>query len=218
MSGSETNLPVEESRYSRYSSLQENTTFSTFYFQKFPCFAFFYSCPFGSQSSESSIKKKFLKRKGKPDSPWIKPTRKRRRRNKKKQSGILGKRAVAFLYSVGGGGATGGWPGVGVGVLYRISLEKGLHCFKGWKRLNFVRDPQVILRWLPSGKTPSMLTSLLNVELMGIIHLLPCEPSNLWLVNIMWLLCLPSVSVAGSVSPGPRSGFWPFGQIPLFWK
>ncbi|XP_039076722.1 histone-lysine N-methyltransferase EHMT1 isoform X8 [Hyaena hyaena] len=41
-------------------------------------------------SSESSIKKKFLKRKGKPDSPWIKPTRKRRRRNKKKQSGILG--------------------------------------------------------------------------------------------------------------------------------
>ncbi|XP_058158795.1 histone-lysine N-methyltransferase EHMT1 isoform X4 [Dasypus novemcinctus] len=35
-------------------------------------------------SSESSIKKKFLKRKGKTDSPWIKPTRKRRRRNKKK--------------------------------------------------------------------------------------------------------------------------------------
>lgn len=52
---------------------------------------FFYSCPFGSQSSESSIKKKFLKRKGKPDSPWIKPARKRRRRNKKKQSGVLGK-------------------------------------------------------------------------------------------------------------------------------
>uniref|UniRef100_A0A673VBS0 [histone H3]-lysine(9) N-methyltransferase n=1 Tax=Suricata suricatta TaxID=37032 RepID=A0A673VBS0_SURSU len=44
-------------------------------------------------SSESSIKKKFLKRKGKPDSPWIKPTRKRRRRNKKKQSGILGSEA-----------------------------------------------------------------------------------------------------------------------------
>uniref|UniRef100_A0A9L0RLK7 [histone H3]-lysine(9) N-methyltransferase n=1 Tax=Equus caballus TaxID=9796 RepID=A0A9L0RLK7_HORSE len=36
-------------------------------------------------SSESSIKKKFLKRKGKPDSPWVKPARKRRRRSKKKQ-------------------------------------------------------------------------------------------------------------------------------------
>uniref|UniRef100_A0A8C0JXK0 [histone H3]-lysine(9) N-methyltransferase n=1 Tax=Canis lupus dingo TaxID=286419 RepID=A0A8C0JXK0_CANLU len=55
-----------------------------------PMLYFFYSCPFGSQSSESSIKKKFLKRKGKPDSPWIKPARKRRRRNKKKQSGVLG--------------------------------------------------------------------------------------------------------------------------------
>uniref|UniRef100_A0A8C0VRF4 [histone H3]-lysine(9) N-methyltransferase n=1 Tax=Cyanistes caeruleus TaxID=156563 RepID=A0A8C0VRF4_CYACU len=37
------------------------------------------------QSSESSVKKKLLKRKGKTDSPWLKPTRKRRRRNKKKQ-------------------------------------------------------------------------------------------------------------------------------------
>lgn len=51
---------------------------------------FFCSCPFGSQSSECSIKKKFLKRKGKPDSPWIKPARKRRRRNRKKPSGVLG--------------------------------------------------------------------------------------------------------------------------------
>ncbi|XP_062938713.1 histone-lysine N-methyltransferase EHMT1 isoform X6 [Cynocephalus volans] len=41
-------------------------------------------------SSESSIKKKFLKRKGKTDSPWIKPARKRRRRNKKKPSSVLG--------------------------------------------------------------------------------------------------------------------------------
>ncbi|XP_016067319.1 PREDICTED: histone-lysine N-methyltransferase EHMT1 isoform X1 [Miniopterus natalensis] len=44
-------------------------------------------------SSESSIKKKFLKRKGKPDSPWVKPARKRRRRNKKKLSGVLGPEA-----------------------------------------------------------------------------------------------------------------------------
>lgn len=42
------------------------------------------------QSSESSIKKKLLKRKGKTDSPWLKPTRKRRRRNKKKQASVLG--------------------------------------------------------------------------------------------------------------------------------
>ncbi|XP_045878612.1 histone-lysine N-methyltransferase EHMT1 isoform X5 [Meles meles] len=39
-------------------------------------------------SSESSIKKKFLKRKGKPDSPWVKPARKRRRRSRKKPSGL----------------------------------------------------------------------------------------------------------------------------------
>ncbi|XP_037653076.1 histone-lysine N-methyltransferase EHMT1 isoform X5 [Choloepus didactylus] len=44
-------------------------------------------------SSESSIKKKFLKRKGKTDSPWIKPSRKRRRRNKKKPSSALGSEA-----------------------------------------------------------------------------------------------------------------------------
>lgn len=42
------------------------------------------------QSSESSLKKKLLKRKGKTDSPWLKPTRKRRRRNKKKQASALG--------------------------------------------------------------------------------------------------------------------------------
>ncbi|XP_028910151.1 histone-lysine N-methyltransferase EHMT1 isoform X5 [Ornithorhynchus anatinus] len=41
-------------------------------------------------SSESSIKKKLLKRKGKTDSPWIKPSRKRRRRNKKKPGSGLG--------------------------------------------------------------------------------------------------------------------------------
>uniref|UniRef100_A0A5F8GK82 [histone H3]-lysine(9) N-methyltransferase n=1 Tax=Monodelphis domestica TaxID=13616 RepID=A0A5F8GK82_MONDO len=49
------------------------------------------------QSSESSIKKKLLKRKGKIDSPWIKPTRKRRRRNKKKQSSVLGMSLKIFL-------------------------------------------------------------------------------------------------------------------------
>ncbi|XP_040080854.1 histone-lysine N-methyltransferase EHMT1 isoform X5 [Oryx dammah] len=41
-------------------------------------------------SSESSVRKKFLKRKGKPDSPWIKPARKRRRRSKKKPCSVLG--------------------------------------------------------------------------------------------------------------------------------
>ncbi|XP_052523591.1 histone-lysine N-methyltransferase EHMT1 isoform X11 [Tympanuchus pallidicinctus] len=51
-------------------------------------------------SSESSIKKKLLKRKGKTDSPWLKPTRKRRRRNKKKQANVLG--AEAYKSSLGG--------------------------------------------------------------------------------------------------------------------
>uniref|UniRef100_A0A8D0BPL4 [histone H3]-lysine(9) N-methyltransferase n=1 Tax=Salvator merianae TaxID=96440 RepID=A0A8D0BPL4_SALMN len=44
-------------------------------------------------SSESSLKKKVMKRKGKTDSPWLKPTRKRRRRSKKKQASILGSEA-----------------------------------------------------------------------------------------------------------------------------
>ncbi|KAM6182101.1 histone-lysine N-methyltransferase EHMT1 isoform 3-T3 [Erethizon dorsatum] len=44
-------------------------------------------------SSESSTKKKFLKRRGKADSPWIKPARKRRRRSRKKPSGTLGSEA-----------------------------------------------------------------------------------------------------------------------------
>ncbi|KAF7486863.1 Hypothetical predicted protein [Marmota monax] len=42
------------------------------------------------KSSESSIKKKFLKRRGKTESPWIKPARKRRRRSRKKPCGALG--------------------------------------------------------------------------------------------------------------------------------
>ncbi|XP_005408687.1 PREDICTED: histone-lysine N-methyltransferase EHMT1 isoform X7 [Chinchilla lanigera] len=44
-------------------------------------------------SSESSTKKRFLKRRGKADSPWIKPARKRRRRSRKKPSGTLGSEA-----------------------------------------------------------------------------------------------------------------------------
>ncbi|KAM4647837.1 histone-lysine N-methyltransferase EHMT1 isoform 8-T8 [Amazona ochrocephala] len=51
-------------------------------------------------SSESSVKKKLLKRKGKAESPWLKPTRKRRRRNRKKQASVLG--AEAYKSSLGG--------------------------------------------------------------------------------------------------------------------
>ncbi|XP_057263355.1 histone-lysine N-methyltransferase EHMT1 isoform X12 [Pezoporus wallicus] len=51
-------------------------------------------------SSESSVKKKLLKRKGKTESPWLKPTRKRRRRNRKKQASVLG--AEAYKSSLGG--------------------------------------------------------------------------------------------------------------------
>ncbi|XP_039076721.1 histone-lysine N-methyltransferase EHMT1 isoform X7 [Hyaena hyaena] len=69
-------------------------------------------------SSESSIKKKFLKRKGKPDSPWIKPTRKRRRRNKKKQSGILGSEA----YTSSSGSTEQTAPGDSTGYM-EVSLD-----------------------------------------------------------------------------------------------
>ncbi|KAM5330716.1 histone-lysine N-methyltransferase EHMT1 isoform 4-T4 [Glossophaga mutica] len=51
------------------------------------------------KSSESSIRKKFLKRRGKPDSPWVKPARKRRRRNKRKPSSALG--SDAYMPSLG---------------------------------------------------------------------------------------------------------------------
>lgn len=62
----------------------------------------------GSQSSESSIKKKFLKRKGKPDSPWIKPARKRRRRSKKKPCSVLGKHRATHR-TPGGSRPWGAW-------------------------------------------------------------------------------------------------------------
>ncbi|KAF7240969.1 Histone-lysine N-methyltransferase EHMT1, partial [Varanus komodoensis] len=45
------------------------------------------------QSSESCLKRKMMKKKGKTESPWLKPTRKRRRRSKKKQGGALGSEA-----------------------------------------------------------------------------------------------------------------------------
>ncbi|KAM8803434.1 histone-lysine N-methyltransferase EHMT1 isoform 1-T1 [Rhynchonycteris naso] len=64
-------------------------------------------------SSESSIKKKFLKRRGKPDSPWIKPTRKRRRRNRKKPSCVLGSEA----YTASLGSAEPVAPGDSVGYM-----------------------------------------------------------------------------------------------------
>lgn len=62
--------------------------------------------PPAPQSSESSIKKKFLKRKGKPDSPWIKPARKRRRRSKKKPCSVLGNHGATRSL---GGVAPGDW-------------------------------------------------------------------------------------------------------------
>lgn len=42
------------------------------------------------QSSESSMRKKLQKKKAKVDSPWVKPTRKRRRRNKRKPGVLIG--------------------------------------------------------------------------------------------------------------------------------
>uniref|UniRef100_A0A7J8ED22 [histone H3]-lysine(9) N-methyltransferase n=2 Tax=Molossus molossus TaxID=27622 RepID=A0A7J8ED22_MOLMO len=69
-------------------------------------------------SSESSIRKKFLKRKGKPDSPWIKPARKRRRRSKKKPSGVLGSEA----YTSSSGSAEPAAPGDSAGYM-EVSLD-----------------------------------------------------------------------------------------------
>ncbi|KAJ7308066.1 hypothetical protein JRQ81_008571 [Phrynocephalus forsythii] len=59
-----------------------------------------------SKSSESSLKKKMMKRKGKTESPWLKPTRKRRRRSKKKLAGPPGSEATYQppLESQGGAG------------------------------------------------------------------------------------------------------------------
>ncbi|CAI5794360.1 histone-lysine N-methyltransferase EHMT1 isoform X1 [Podarcis lilfordi] len=56
-------------------------------------------------SSESSLKKKVMKKKGKMESPWLKPTRKRRRRSKKKQAGALG--SEAYKSSLDSGEGTG---------------------------------------------------------------------------------------------------------------
>ncbi|XP_034968657.1 histone-lysine N-methyltransferase EHMT1 isoform X5 [Zootoca vivipara] len=56
-------------------------------------------------SSESSLKKKVMKKKGKMDSPWLKPTRKRRRRSKKKQAGALG--SETYKSSLESGEGTG---------------------------------------------------------------------------------------------------------------
>ncbi|XP_057580241.1 histone-lysine N-methyltransferase EHMT1 isoform X3 [Hippopotamus amphibius kiboko] len=69
-------------------------------------------------SSESSIKKKFLKRKGKPDSPWIKPARKRRRRSKKKPCSVLGSEA----YASSSGSAEPTAPGDSTGYM-EVSLD-----------------------------------------------------------------------------------------------
>ncbi|XP_030674187.1 histone-lysine N-methyltransferase EHMT1 isoform X3 [Nomascus leucogenys] len=70
------------------------------------------------KSSESSIKKKFLKRKGKTDSPWIKPARKRRRRSRKKPSGALGSES----YKSSSGSAEQTAPGDSTGYM-EVSLD-----------------------------------------------------------------------------------------------
>ncbi|XP_070374305.1 histone-lysine N-methyltransferase EHMT1 isoform X4 [Equus asinus] len=69
-------------------------------------------------SSESSIKKKFLKRKGKPDSPWVKPARKRRRRSKKKQGSGPGSEA----YTSSSGSTEQTAPGDSTGYM-EVSLD-----------------------------------------------------------------------------------------------
>ncbi|XP_036863366.1 histone-lysine N-methyltransferase EHMT1 isoform X3 [Manis javanica] len=77
-------------------------------------------------SSESSIKKRFLKRKGKPDSPWVKPARRRRRRGKRKPSGGLGSEA----YASSSGSAEQTAPGDSTGYM-EVSLDSLELCVKG---------------------------------------------------------------------------------------
>ncbi|XP_023604259.1 histone-lysine N-methyltransferase EHMT1 isoform X4 [Myotis lucifugus] len=69
-------------------------------------------------SSESSVRKKFLRRKGKPDSAWIKPARKRRRRSKRKPSSALGPEA----YTSSSGSAEPAAPGDSAGYM-EVSLD-----------------------------------------------------------------------------------------------
>ncbi|XP_059514520.1 histone-lysine N-methyltransferase EHMT1 isoform X5 [Myotis daubentonii] len=69
-------------------------------------------------SSESSIRKKFLRRKGKPDSPWVKPARKRRRRSKRKPCSALGPEA----YTSSSGSAEPVAPGDSAGYM-EVSLD-----------------------------------------------------------------------------------------------
>uniref|UniRef100_A0A7J7RWC4 [histone H3]-lysine(9) N-methyltransferase n=2 Tax=Pipistrellus kuhlii TaxID=59472 RepID=A0A7J7RWC4_PIPKU len=69
-------------------------------------------------SSESSTRKKFLKRKGKPDSPWVKPARKRRRRNRRKACSVLGPEA----YTSSSGSAEPAAPGDSAGYM-EVSLD-----------------------------------------------------------------------------------------------
>ncbi|XP_060040395.1 histone-lysine N-methyltransferase EHMT1 isoform X2 [Erinaceus europaeus] len=70
-------------------------------------------------SSECSIKKKLLKRRGKPDSPWIKPARKRRRKSKKKPSSGPGSDA----YASSSGSAEQAVPGDSTGYMDLDSLD-----------------------------------------------------------------------------------------------
>ena len=113
MSGSEINLPVEESGYSRYSILQENKTSGTFCFQELSCFAFSIPAPLVLRVLNPVSRRSFSRGKGSLTAPG---------------SSLLGngggeiKRSKAVSWvnvvstladTLGGGGATGSWRGGG---------------------------------------------------------------------------------------------------------
>lgn len=161
-----------------------------------PTFAFLFSShPFGSQSSESSIKKKLLRRKGKPDSPWVKPARKRRRRSRKRQSSMLGKRRAHG--GIPGAGRQGGTGQFSV----RFHLKRGLRCLKKREKCaeslsRHPSDPDVAF----SRRTSCDAGFLVDH------HHPPCAPAG---PRPAWAL-----SVLGGQHPGPLGGSWPFVGAP----
>lgn len=161
-----------------------------------PTFAFLFSSrPFGSQSSESSIKKKLLRRKGKPDSPWVKPARKRRRRSRKRPSSMLGKRGAHS------GIPGAGWEG-GTGTVLRFHLKRGIHCFKKRKKcLQLLSGTRVTLKWLSPGEPLVTLASWWTAITF------PAHPEVRGLRG-------PSASWVGS-TPGPWVAPGPLLECPL---
>lgn len=129
MSESEINLLVEETRYSRYFILQENKTSSTFCFQELPCFAFSIPAPLALRVLNPVSRRSFSR--GKESLTALGSSRRGNGGGEIKRS-----KAVCWVNVVstfedrlGGKWAHGRPSWGGVGVLCRISFEKGAPVF-----------------------------------------------------------------------------------------